>query len=216
MTAYFKLNGWEDPLSYSGFTLVSRSNHHLYKEDPCMARSYYCRLWKNGEIGFQQEYRHGSGTSYSPSNRVKLYNGDIPKGKWIGMKFCIFDKDGQTFLQVYVDEDEGRNGGNWQLKHQLNAMQFGGNDPCNAPKPIPDGGCSFIRTDRANTVQVKWASIREITPVASPPPKDDDDEDIVKPGPNLSGSDNLLWILLLIPVILLLLGVGIMIYLKYK
>ena len=211
-TSYFKLNGWSDMKSYSGFTLVSRSNHHLYKEDPCAARSYYCRLWNNGEIGFQQEFRHGSdGTSYSSSKRTNLYDGGIPKDKWIGMKFCILNKGGETILQVYVDETEGKNGGNWKLSHEVNAMIFTKPDPCNGPKPIPDGNVNFIRTDGADTVQVKWASLREVYPQKEE--EDDEEEDDEEED---DSNKKLLWLLMIIPTVLIIIGISIFIYLRKK
>jgi len=209
-TSYFKLNNWQNPpKSHSGFTMVTRSNHHLYKDDPCSARSYYCRLWNNGEIGFQQEYRHGGdGVSYSGSKRVSLYANGIPKNKWIGMKFCVLDKNNETILQIYVDETEGRNGGSWKLIHEVNALIFTKADPCNGPKPIPDGNVSFIRTDAADTVQVKWASIREITD--SEPDTQTESSPITEILDTTVGGIPLY--LLLIPIIILIIGIILLLY----
>jgi len=170
-SAYFKLNGWKNnrPSSRSGFTLVTLSNHDSYAHNSCDARGYYLRLWANGELGFQQELKHDkkkSKTTYGNFwPNVRIWKNGIPKNKWIGLKFVVQRVGNKTYLKGYVDLTNG--GGNWSLRIVKDASKMKGYDPCRGPKPIRSGNVSFIRTDRAKTVEVKNVRLKEISPGTS-------------------------------------------------
>ena len=159
--ASFKLNGWEndEPLSYSGFTMVLRSNHHLYKDDPCQARSYYVRYWNDGRIGFQKEMRHSSteGTQYSNSNTIPVE--PIQKGKWYHIKATVQDEiiDDTTYTWLTVEL-------NGVMTYSIRHDQFKGSDSdCSKiTDRIEDGNVVFIRTDKADSVKVKDVKLYEI------------------------------------------------------
>ena len=61
--------------SYSGLTMVARTNHGDFTRG-CSAAGYYARLYRStGEASFQKEYFHDSGTVgtiYSASKRVAV------------------------------------------------------------------------------------------------------------------------------------------------
>ena len=98
LTVYAKRVSDGNLKSYSGFTLVARTSHDLYKTQPCEALSYYARIYfkgsSNGRAAFQKEFFHqrrGSPkTIYSRSKRVhsglRLEDGSrgVPANTWVG------------------------------------------------------------------------------------------------------------------------------------
>jgi hypothetical protein len=115
------------------------------------------------------------------------------KNNFLGMKFIVYNnKDGNVACKMYLNVTGGAGGsaGNWTLKQtlidtgtnwaitdqkELNGIQNdinSGKDCIDAKPPGPPyrekvtraGYSSYIRTDWAGDVQVKWASFREIIP----------------------------------------------------
>ena len=158
MTAYFKLKKWKNnrPYSSSGFTLVTMSTHDNYTSRSCDANSYYMRLWHDGYLGFQQEFKHTKSNqwygNYIINGRrgVKIMNG-IPKDKWIGLRLKVERIGNTTWLKGYTNIDNS----GWKLRLKVNAKDVSGYDPCKHSKPIRSGDVSFIRTDNADTRSIK-------------------------------------------------------------
>lgn len=183
-TAYARLNPTFDfskLSSVSGITLATRNKHDNYVENPCDAHGYYGKLWMQpGTVGIQKEFYHDScGTMiYSNSNRNSVpVNQSSYTDKFFGIKFVVRDVSESTvMLQIYIDETEALNGGDWTLKHEYNDTQLAANwvgtFPCNyAYKPVNSSNSyapvtrgsptSFLRTTNSDLIW-KWVSIREI------------------------------------------------------
>ncbi|EOD09247.1 hypothetical protein EMIHUDRAFT_452883 [Emiliania huxleyi CCMP1516] len=197
-TAYGRYRAYGDVRSYSGLTLVARTNHGDYT-DGCSAPGYYARIYTTtGEVAFQKEYYHGTSVVYSASRRlpgpsnpygVDLSSG-LPLDEWIGLKFVVYTAtdpdDGAPAVQLklYLDFSRGARGGDWVLAHEL--LDTSGS--WMATRAIPDecgtedghvrdgepifGGREycFLRTDGDSDTVVEWAnaSVRHISGAATP------------------------------------------------
>jgi hypothetical protein len=119
------------------------------------------RLWHDGYLGFQQEFKHTKSNQWygnyiiNGNKGVKIMDNGIPKNKWIGLRMKVERIGNTTWLKGYTNIDNS----GWKLRLKVNAKDVNGYDPCKHSKPIRSGDVSFIRTDRADTVQVKDASI---------------------------------------------------------
>mmetsp|Transcript_53989 Transcript_53989/g.114685 ORF Transcript_53989/g.114685 Transcript_53989/m.114685 type:complete len:441 (+) Transcript_53989:89-1411(+) len=172
ITAYGKYvdQGAEPFKSYSGLTLVTRSNHDNYGDSPCDAFGYYARIYQeSGECAFQKEYAHSTtaGTVYTKTKRVDCFAGGLPLGQWVGMKFKVTTQPGTSnvLLELYVDENDD---GNWLLKHSVTdtpGYWFSTSSttvPSECPQNDGDtvvrpGNVSFLRTDGVDeTTEVHW------------------------------------------------------------
>lgn len=113
-----------DPLTrpYSGLTLAARSDHAYYKDDGCAAPTYYAKIYRDtGSVAFIKEYYHDDANEsvYADSVQAPLFEGRIPFGSWIGMKFVVLTVPGTSdvLLELYVDLTDGEDGGAWELVH---------------------------------------------------------------------------------------------------
>jgi len=170
-----------DPqVSYAGFTMGTRSGHYTRPDPKCDGTTYFAKIYRlTGEVGFQKEYFDG-GTGqkvYSSSSRQSYFDTTMPLDTWIGMKFVLYTMtSGSVKLEIYVDETDGLNGGEWYLAHQLedapnNWPVSSSYDPtllttnnCTVQDGDPILGSmpdSFIRIDYS-TIEFKSASIRRI------------------------------------------------------
>lgn len=112
---------------------------------------------------------------YSNSERVDFFSGGLPLGDWIGMKFVVYTlSGGRVKLELYLDLDEGKSGGDWKLVHSM----IDSPGEWTTSKSIPSR-CSvqngetvqgaknycFLRSDGDGTMVVwRKASIRNILP----------------------------------------------------
>jgi hypothetical protein len=126
--------------SSSGLTLVARSSHSLYTNSachqtiyegqtcsPCQAIGYYARIYSDpgagkDEVAFQKEYYHDEEgyTVYTATRRVPYFpDGVLPVNQWVGMKFVVYTipNTDQVQLELYYDDTDGTDGGNWILIH---------------------------------------------------------------------------------------------------
>eukprot|EP00935_MAST-01C_sp_MAST-1C-sp1_P002877 g2877.t1 len=175
--------------SYSGLTLVARSNHNDYKENACSASGYYARIYKStGQAAFIKEYYHNAstGTVYAPSRRKQIpeFTSGLTLGVWVGLKFVVrtIQRADASVVQLdlYYDLMDGLNGGRWELLHSYTdepgawTPSSGKTVPracASAVPPIADGDVvlgsrdsCFLRSDGNNDTEVHWKrlSIRRI------------------------------------------------------
>lgn len=181
--------------SYSGLTLVARSNHDNYKNDGCDAFSYYARIYlETGECAFQKEYFHGSSTVYSASKRVDCFVGGLPMNQWVGMKFRVttVPSTSNVQLELYLDQNDS---GTWELKHEY--LDEPGSWPSTkyVPSQCPHdsgdtvlgaGNVCFLRTDGSSSTEVHWRDASITNQGGSPAPPSTD-----APAPNPTPSVSL-------------------------
>lgn len=185
-TAYGKYVSDGEILSSSGLTMVARTNHGDF-DDGCTAPGYMARLFREtGEVSLQKEYFHNMSYSvYTKSNRTTtpLLGDSLPLDQWIGMKFVVYTIPNEpTFvkLELYLDMNQGVDGGDWVLVHQVidtpgswNKTTSSQEIPthCEVQNGDPVLGSRdvcFLRMDGNDETEVYWAnaSIRHILPMA--------------------------------------------------
>jgi hypothetical protein len=198
-TVYGKYVTVGTPQAFSGLTLAARNNHGDY-DDGCSAPGYYARMYlDSGKVAFQKEYYHDeTSIIYTSPNEVSFFDDDaeggggLPLDRWIGLKFVVYtlagdddddddDQQREVKLELYIDLEEGVNGGNWQLAHEtVDAPGVWFKSP--ETNTIPDR-CDtqdgdtvmgsrkycFLRSDGSNETLVVWrqASVRSIAPPGS-------------------------------------------------
>lgn len=91
-------------------------------------------MYDNGIWAFEKEIAHHLPNGYAEVSAKKPWN-ELPKDKWIGVKFVLRNMDNNTKvkLELYRDTTGGMNGGNWQNVTEFidNGKNFGvGNEPC--------------------------------------------------------------------------------------
>lgn len=116
---------------YGGIMACARTNH-MVDSDYCDTRGYEGRFKYDGIIDFEKEIKHGSG--YAQVAKKTYWHGGMIKNKWIGYKYVVRDiPDGNVKLELYIDETDGFNGGNWIKVNEFidNGSNFGvGFAPC--------------------------------------------------------------------------------------
>lgn len=136
---------------YGGLEAVFRSNHGFLNDEdlqPCDDRGMAGSINYSGECKIQKEVCHHCdqipGHDGYAQNSIQLYSGTLPKNIWIGMKVVIRDvivqSTGQTVgvnMQVWRDQSDGLNGGNWQKVHE-----------------VTDDGTNFLWSDSRNNTGV--------------------------------------------------------------
>jgi hypothetical protein len=179
--AYGKYMGKGSVKSYSGLTLVARSNHDTY--NGCDAFGYYARIYLNsGECAFQKEYYHeyGGSTVYSPSTRTDCFAGGLPLNQWIGMKFRVTTVSGtdNVKLELFLDR---QNSGVWTSAHSFIDIPGQWKSSKSVPSQCPHGNgdtvlgarnVCFLRTDGSSSTEVHWrdASIKHLSSPPQPSP----------------------------------------------
>ena len=189
MTAYGRLVSEGELDSYSGLTMVARSNHDEYSKKGCEASGYYSRIYfETGECAFQKEYYHGSsnanpsGTIYSGSKRVPCFDGGLPLNEWVGMKFKVWTTPGteDVNLELWLDYNDD---GMWTKVHSMVDtpgawLKTGSTEiPKECPHQNGDtvtrpGNVCFLRTDGDWNTEVHWknASITNYLSASTSPP----------------------------------------------
>eukprot|EP00854_Cymbomonas_tetramitiformis_P016264 gene16264-19299_t len=161
--------------SYSGLTLIARTNHGDYSNG-CSAPGYYARIYRtSGESSIQKEYFHNSSTVvYSSSKRVQIPEfEDGLANVWVGMKFVVITtQNGDVLLELYYDLTGGRSGGDWTLINSFTDTTGAWEATNDVPDhcPVASGDVvlgsrtyCFLRTDGADQVLWANASIRHVT-----------------------------------------------------
>uniref|UniRef100_A0A7S4V1R1 Apple domain-containing protein n=1 Tax=Alexandrium monilatum TaxID=311494 RepID=A0A7S4V1R1_9DINO len=177
-TAYFRLaqaDYYGGTSKSKGPTLVIRSNHHLYKSQPCEARGYYMRFSVgNRNLYFLKEKYHGKGTKYTTLQPKGPALASFPWSRWVGLKFVARTlPSGDVRLQAFMDLSGGVGGGDWrlQLEHVDSASDSENMYGCPHASVFRTGAVAFIRADSMHPDKWKSASMREVAADSSSYPE---------------------------------------------
>ena len=173
----------DNGVPYSGIVSAVRINHGVtgpLEDNPCDSRGLTARLRFDGNADFGKETSHPTTIATDP---VEVFPGGLPRDRWIGYKHVVYDiaSGTGTHQELWMDLNEGRNGGNWQLVASHDDLVYSdfGEIPCtpgidpgipyvNGPRAGSESGLPSIavllRADelQENGLQYKWASVREI------------------------------------------------------
>jgi hypothetical protein len=160
-TAYFE-RGEDDGVADGGLSMGVRSGSH--SKGAC-AHTYYSRFSNNGRHDFVKELAHPKTASGGPGSTDLRFSGALPRAHWIGQKFvCYTQSNGDVVLESYIDETEGRNGGDWKLvKRYVDAGGWPSESTCiGGNNRITQEGFVFCRNSGHKSSRYKWMSCREI------------------------------------------------------
>jgi hypothetical protein len=160
MSGYFKMDKGNDQ-----FTMIARHGPSYHDDGGCDAYGYYGMLSANGDAYFKKKTYHFGG-GYSDRTAVKNHVVEDLKGRWVGMKFLVYDLNGGNVkLELWVDDGDGTN--NWK---KVTEFIDDGNwntqgSHCDRPKDwiIRDGNRASFRVDNSE-FEFKDLAVREITP----------------------------------------------------
>jgi hypothetical protein len=190
ITMYFRRVD-DRSVSWGGMVSMARTNHGTTgneEQDKCDTRGIAARMRYDGSVDFEKETNHPEA---EPAARKSYWNGGMPVGRWLGYKHVVYDPaPGLVRQELWIDEAEGRAGGEWVLLNRLDddGSTFGGRSPAcraglspalplsNAPERVGSESGKpnltvYFRSDQVGPdgLWYKWGSVREIGPPASPP-----------------------------------------------
>lgn len=180
----------EDPSapSYAGFAVQGRTGPGHTDDErtnskgypiQCDGSSYSAAIRYSGSADFKKEILWPNYTQDNP--KTMLYPDGVPKNRWIGMKYIVYNVNGgqDVKMELWVDETGGREGGDW--KKVMEYVDSGGwailseddASTCgfSVDEKLLDGGPAIIvRNDGVVKQLYKNISIREIVapPAANP------------------------------------------------
>lgn len=186
-TGYFMRNA-EGGKDHGGLVVGLRSgpdNHGSSEGNDCQANTYYARFMNTGKWDFEKELKHPGSFVRSGAGIGKqdpLWGGKtLPVGKWIGMKYIVYNKDESTVrLELYIDSTSSATPpGKWELVGMAeddgkswsgasnNASTIEGCEAFGLTSAytaiLQGGGTALMRSDDDNPYY-KYVTLREIDP----------------------------------------------------
>lgn len=170
-TGYYRRTA-DDGAFNAGFVVGMRSHPEGHGNDTCNTTTYYLAFRNSGTYLFDKELNHPNdspgkgGQMFSPS-------GAVPVGKWIGMKYLVYNLPGDKAvkLETYIDADSNGNGTKASDWKKIGETVDDGNwnaptGDCGFPANTvvtEGGGVVFIRNTDVGKVEYTKLSWREIS-----------------------------------------------------
>jgi hypothetical protein len=170
-TGYYRRTA-NDGAFNAGFVVGMRSHPEGHGSDTCNTTTYYLAFRNSGTYLFDKELNHPndspgkSGQMFSPS-------ASVPVGKWIGMKYIVYNLPGDKAvkLETYIDANSNGNGTKLSDWKKIGETTDDGDweaptGDCGFPANTvvtEGGGVVFIRNTDVGKVEYTKLSWREIT-----------------------------------------------------
>jgi hypothetical protein len=174
ITGFVKLNRIVDERIDDGFSWYARGGKHTASRQ-CEGTSYKGDLFFSGKTRFAKEQWHNKGYSFT-----KKRNSAAPLiGRWIGFKFVVYNLSENNeekiavVLQSWINEDADNK--SWRKADEFIDAGGWGKEGCRCDASSPDQPVSWggpivtFRWDRANDVDFRDLSVREIEPCKAYP-----------------------------------------------
>lgn len=161
MTAYWLINAGADDQA----VMYSRGGTHT-GDGNCEGFAYKADLYYSGKTRFAKEQWHVSYEFTSAKNAM----GSV-EGKWVGMKFCIYNTGTNSVtMEIWLDKN---NNNTWvKVDSYVDKGGFGSNgSKCGGSSDQVGtwgGPNATYRWDNANSVSLQKCSVREINPTGQP------------------------------------------------
>jgi hypothetical protein len=169
-TGYYRRTA-DDGAFNAGFVVGMRSHPEGHGNDTCNTTTYYLAFRNSGTYLFDKELNHPND---SPGKGGQMFSpaSSVPIGKWIGMKYLVYNLPGDKAvkLETYIDADSNGNGTKASDWKKIGETVDDGNwtaptGDCDFPANMvvtEGGGVVFIRNTDVGKVEYTKLSWREI------------------------------------------------------
>ncbi len=150
MTVYAKRVN-DTGINWGGIVGLARTNHGTTApelQNLCDTRGIAARMRYDGKVDFEKETSHPSSKVVASYTR---WQGGMPHNVWIGYKYVVYDlPNGNVKLELYLDETNGLNGGNWT---KINEFEDTGSNFGTTGVPCALGISPGLKLTNSNTRQ---------------------------------------------------------------